>query len=248
MSIIKMMVSRPPLLQIGKCGNSENTRTCSVSACSSDPRKLVDPPNHITTNQSRKKVWIEAYGCSSSMNDSEIISGMLRSEGYDISENPQDASVKIIVTCSVKDNTEHKMLSRIAKLSESANPLVVAGCLPKADRLKVQAVNPSASLIGPGTVQKITDVVQSAVSGRKRIELEDDNESLQKLNIPKIRLNPIVSIVQIASGCLSECSFCQTKLAKAGLKSYRPGDILRQIRTDLNHGCKEIWLYSTDNG
>jgi threonylcarbamoyladenosine tRNA methylthiotransferase CDKAL1 len=248
MSIIKMMVSRPPLFQIGKCGNSENTRACSESAGSSDPRKLVHPPNHITTNQSRKKVWIEAYGCSSSMNDSEIISGMLRDEGYYISETPQDASVKIIVTCSVKDNTEHKMLSRIAKLSESANPLVVAGCLPKADRLKVQAVNPSASLIGPGTVQKITDVVQSAVSGRKRIELEDDNESLQKLNIPKIRLNPIVSIVQIASGCLSECSFCQTKLVKAGLKSHRPGDILRQIRTDLSHGCKEIWLSSTDNG
>ncbi|MDQ3976782.1 MAG: hypothetical protein M3264_09690, partial [Thermoproteota archaeon] len=62
MSIIKTMVSRLPLFQIGKCGNSENTRVCSESAGSSDPRKLVHPPNHITTNQSRKKVWIEAYG------------------------------------------------------------------------------------------------------------------------------------------------------------------------------------------
>jgi threonylcarbamoyladenosine tRNA methylthiotransferase CDKAL1 len=199
-------------------------------------------------NKAGRKVWIEAYGCSASINDSEIMSGLLRNDGYCIARNPQEASVNIIVTCSVKDNTEHKMLSRIAKLSESASPLVVAGCLPKADQLKVQAINPFASLIGPGTVQKITKVVQSAVSGSTQVELEDDAKLPQKINVPKLRLNPIVSIVQIASGCLSQCSFCQTKLVKAGLKSYRPGDILRQIRTDIAQGCREIWLSSTDNG
>jgi threonylcarbamoyladenosine tRNA methylthiotransferase CDKAL1 len=205
-------------------------------------------PSQRVSNKVGRKVWIEAYGCSANINDSEIMSGLLRDDGYCIARNPQEAAVNIIVTCSVKDNTEHKMLSRIAKLSESASPLVVAGCLPKADRLKVQAVNPFASLIGPGTVQKITEVVQSVVSGNAQTELGDDDKLPQKINVPKLRLNPIVSIVQIASGCLSQCSFCQTKLVKAGLKSYRPGDILRQIRTDVAQGCREIWLSSTDNG
>ena len=66
------------------------------------------------------------------------------------------------------------MLHRIAKLSESGNPLVVAGCLPKADRLKVESVNPTASLIGPDTIEKITEVVRSASSGRKQVELEEN--------------------------------------------------------------------------
>ena len=203
--------------------------------------------NDGTSTDAKGKFWIEAYGCSSSMNDSEIISGMLRNDGYQISETPQDASVNVIVTCSVKDTTEHRMLHRIAKLSELSNPLVVAGCLPKADRVKVESINSSASLIGPETIERITEVVRSAVSGRKRVELEGDKSS-QKLNIPKIRLNSIVSIVQIASGCLSECSFCQTKLVKGNLRSYRPGDIVRQIKADVLQGCKEIWLSSTDNG
>ena len=164
-------------------------------------------------SEAKEKVWIEAYGCSASINDSEIISGLLRNDGYEISETSHDASINIIVTCSVKDVTEHRMLHRIAKLSESGNPLVVAGCLPKADRLKVESVNPTASLIGPDTIEKITEVVRSASSGRKQVELEE-NKFNQKLNIPKLRLNSAVSIVQIASGCKSECSFCQTKSGK----------------------------------
>jgi MiaB-like tRNA modifying enzyme len=61
-------------------------------------------------------------------------------------------------------------------------------------------------------------------------------------------LNKSISIVEIASGCLSNCSFCQTKISKGNLKSYRPGSIVAQIRNDINDGCNEIWLTSTDNG
>jgi threonylcarbamoyladenosine tRNA methylthiotransferase CDKAL1 len=205
------------------------------------------PQNKESAIGAKGKFWIEAYGCSSSMNDSEIISGILRNDGYLISETPYDSSVNIIVTCSVKDATEHRMLHRIEKLTELGSPLVVAGCLPKADRRKVEALNPTASLMGPNTISKVTEVVGSAISGRKQVELEV-NESLPKLNIPKIRFNRVVSIVQIASGCLSECSFCQTKLVKGNLRSYRPGEIIRQIKADIKQGCKEIWLSSTDNG
>jgi threonylcarbamoyladenosine tRNA methylthiotransferase CDKAL1 len=244
------LVSKPLSAHVGDgYGNSKNSETCSGStAASFGPisGNLLKQPSQC--NKTGRKIWIEAYGCSANINDSEIMSGLLRDDGYCIARNPQEAAVNIIVTCSVKDNTEHRMLTRIAKLSESASPLVVAGCLPKADRPKVQAVNPFASLIGPGTVQKITEVVDSAILGNTQTELEDDGKLSRKINVPKLRLNPIVSIVQIASGCLSQCSFCQTKLVKAGLKSYRPGDILRQIRTDIAQGCREIWLSSTDNG
>jgi MiaB-like tRNA modifying enzyme len=63
-----------------------------------------------------------------------------------------------------------------------------------------------------------------------------------------MRLNPVISIVEIASGCMSECTFCQTKLAKGWLRSYRIGDIVKQIQSDIESGCKEFWLTSTDTG
>jgi MiaB-like tRNA modifying enzyme len=74
------------------------------------------------------------------------------------------------------------------------------------------------------------------------------NSGLEKLSIPKFRINPTISIVEIASGCLSECSFCQTKLAKGTLRSYRIGNIINQVKSDLSTGSHEIWLTSTDNG
>jgi MiaB-like tRNA modifying enzyme len=225
----------------------EKKRLGSITSTDCMPKDSSMPLNEETAINPKGRFWIEAYGCSSSMNDSEIISGILRNEGYLISKTPYDSSVNIIVTCSVKDATEHRMLHRVKKLTELGSPLIVAGCLPKAESRKVEALSPFASLMGPDTIEKVAEVVSSAISGQRQVELEV-NESSPKLNIPKIRLNPVVSIVQIASGCLSECSFCQTKLVKGNLKSYRPGDIVRQIKADINQGCKEIWLSSTDNG
>src|ERR1044072_3714073 len=60
-----------------------------------------------------RNVWIEAYGCSANIADSEIISGLLKNQGYNIVNSTDDADLNIIVTCSVKDSTEHKMLHRI---------------------------------------------------------------------------------------------------------------------------------------
>ncbi|HEX7032012.1 MAG TPA: MiaB/RimO family radical SAM methylthiotransferase, partial [Nitrososphaera sp.] len=89
-------------------------------------------------------------------------------------------------------------------------------------------------------------VVASALAGGRLVALEDS--PTDKVNIPRVRINPAISIVEIASGCMSECTFCQTKLAKGWLRSYRIGDIMRQVKADVEAGCKEVWLTSTDNG
>jgi MiaB-like tRNA modifying enzyme len=189
---------------------------------------------------------VEAYGCSASMADSEMISGLLKQAGYGLATSQDQGALAVIVTCSVKDTSEHRILGRIRSISKSGVPLVVAGCLPKADRARVEAVTHSASLLGPGSIDRIVSVADSAISGVREVALEDS--STDKVNIPRLRLNNSVSIVEIASGCLSECTFCQTKLAKGMLRSYRIGDIVRQIRSDVDSGCREVWLTSTDNG
>jgi threonylcarbamoyladenosine tRNA methylthiotransferase CDKAL1 len=196
--------------------------------------------------KAKPKVWVEAYGCSASMADSEMISGLLRDAGYDMATNSNEGALNLIVTCSVKDTTEHRMVTRIRTLSESGKPLVVAGCLPKADRAKVESLNSAASLLGPHSIENAAAVVGSALAGNRLVALDDS--ATDKINIPRVRLNPAISIVEIASGCMSECTFCQTKIAKGWLRSYRIGDILRQIQADVEAGCKEVWLASTDNG
>lgn len=190
------------------------------------------------------KIFVEAYGCSASFSDSEMISGLILNGGHTLVESPLESDLNLIVTCSVKDATANKMIHRIKSLK--SKPLVVAGCLPKAEQSTVEKFSKNASLLGPNSIGKTLQIIDTTLKGTKQIFLEDSD--ISKVGLPKVRLNPVVGIVEIASGCMSECSFCQTKISKGDLKSYRMGDIVRQVATEINDGCKEIWLTSTDNG
>ena len=190
------------------------------------------------------KIWVEAYGCSASFSDSEMISGLIVNGGHTLAENPEDSDLSVIVTCSVKDATASKMIHRIKE--SNSKPLVVAGCLPKAEKDTVEKFAENASLLGPNSIGKTLQVIQSTLDGNKLIALDDSD--ISKVGLPKIRLNSAVGIVEIASGCMSECTFCQTKLAKGDLQSYRIGDVVRQVKTEISEGCSEVWLTSTDNG
>lgn len=190
------------------------------------------------------KIFVEAYGCSASFSDSEMISGLILNGGHTLVDSSSESDLNIIVTCSVKDATANKMIHRIKSLN--TKPLIVAGCFPKAEKSTVEKFSGNASLLGPNSLGKTLQVITSTLKGTKQIALEDSD--LSKVGLPKVRLNPVIGIVEIASGCMSECTFCQTKLSKGDLTSYRIGDIVRQIETEINEGCKEIWLTSTDNG
>ena len=190
------------------------------------------------------KIFVEAYGCSASFADSEMISGLIVNGGHTLATNSTESDLNLIVTCSVKDTTANKMMYRIKSLK--TKPLIVAGCLPKAEKENVEKFSENASLLGPNSLGKTLEVINSTLGGRKQIALEDSD--LSKVGLPKVRLNPTVGIVEIASGCMSECTFCQTKLSKGDLSSYRLGDIVRQVQTEIKEGCKEVWLTSTDNG
>ena len=190
------------------------------------------------------KIFVEAYGCSASFADSEMISGLILNGGHTLVDNSSESDLNIVVTCSVKDATANKMIHRIKSLK--SKPLDVAGSFPKAEKSTVEKFAENASLLGPNSLGKTLQVIDSTLNGRKQVSLEDSD--LSKVGLPKVRLNSVVGIVEIASGCMSECTFCQTKLSKGDLSSYRLGDIVRQVQTEINEGCKEVWLTSTDNG
>ncbi|MGH9933994.1 MAG: tRNA (N(6)-L-threonylcarbamoyladenosine(37)-C(2))-methylthiotransferase [Nitrososphaerales archaeon] len=192
------------------------------------------------------KVRIESYGCSASMADSEMIAGLLKSSGHELISDVNGADVNLIVTCAVKDVTANRMVYRIKDLTRIGKPLVVAGCLAKAEPDRIERLSPRASMLGPHALDQAVEVVNAALNGGRSVVLTDSTRP--KVNLPRLRFNPVVSIVEIASGCMSECTFCETRIAKGRLRSYRIGDIVRQVREDVRQGCREVWLTSTDNG
>src|SRR3989344_8852058 len=93
-------------------------------------------------------VYIETYGCSSSRNDSEIMAGLLERAGHIIVEKIDFADAIIINTCIVKSVTENKIVSRIKSVQQQHNKkLIIAGCMPAAQRHLVKKIAPAASLL-----------------------------------------------------------------------------------------------------
>jgi MiaB/RimO family radical SAM methylthiotransferase len=87
---------------------------------------------------------------------------------------------------------------------------------------------------------------ENQLDDKKQLEYLNCNPEI-KLNLPKVPQNKLISINQISEGCLGNCSYCKTKLAKGKLFSYPQKEILKSIESDLVNGAKEIWLTSQDN-
>lgn len=193
-----------------------------------------------------QKFYIETFGCSANVADGEIIAGLLKENSIRPVKKPNEADINILVTCTVKTATSHRMLHRIKELSSCNSPLVIAGCMTKTERDLIENINPYASLLGPEDIDKIVETVRNAIRGRRNIYL--NGSSQPKLLFPRIRRNQIIGIIKISSGCLGKCSFCQVKIAKQKLTSYTPQSIKNEVKQAIYEGCKEIWLTSQDNG
>jgi threonylcarbamoyladenosine tRNA methylthiotransferase CDKAL1 len=190
------------------------------------------------------RIFIDVYGCSANMADWEMAAGLLREAGHSIVPDPEGADASVVLTCTVKTPTENKVVKRIRELSEGEGVLVVAGCMPKAQRGLVAEVVPDASMVGPDDLLSIVDVVESALAG-VRVEAVDGGP-MDRSCLPRVRRNPVIHIAPIASGCLGDCSYCIVKHARGRLHSFPAEMIGEDARRAIEGGCREIWVTAED--
>ncbi len=190
------------------------------------------------------KIYVEAYGCSANLADSEMVQGLLGRAGHTIIGEPGSADASVILSCTVKTPTQRKIEKRIRELHMLGRPLVIAGCMPKAQRDLVAEIAPGASMMGPDNIREVVGVVEAALRGEKKEALEGG--SPDKTCLPRIRENPVVHIAPIASGCLGSCSYCIVKRARGGLTSFPAEAIINDATGALESGCREIWVTAED--
>ena len=184
------------------------------------------------------KIFFITQGCSNNVADTETMQGILQKEGYGIVQTAEQADLIVINSCTVKNATEKDFFRCLKALPKK--PIVIAGCIAQTDPEKL----PEVSLLGTTQINNITYVVEQTLQGNRIILTKKENN--QRLNLPKIRKNPIIEIIPINRGCLGSCTFCKTKAARFNLLSFETEAILQQIKTAVNQGIKEIWLTSQD--
>jgi MiaB-like tRNA modifying enzyme len=164
----------------------------------------------------------------------------LSSLGYEVhsGDNIRDADTVLIFTCDVISTTENRMWKRMEDISSSGKNLMVAGCLASIAPDEIKRRFPSAAIFQSMGLD----------------ELEKSLEEIQRKNTreaSKINFSPsgerIDTIVPISSGCVGNCSYCITKIARGTVSSYHEDEIIRMIRSGLQNGRKEILLTSQDS-
>ena len=192
------------------------------------------------------KVFIESYGCTFNQADGQIIAGNLLENDIDLVDSIDEADVVIVNTCYVKLPTEDKMTFRIQKLQREYpdKKIIVGGCMVEIDPEKLDKIGPDISWIGPHQLNKSADVVNATYCGDIIRETGFSKDS--KVNVPKLRDDSLIHILQICEGCLGACTFCCTRFARGPLNSYPIEDIIAEAREAIENGACEIQLTAQD--
>ena len=192
------------------------------------------------------KVFIESYGCTFNQADGQIIAGNLLENDIEIVDSIDEADVIIVNTCYVKLPTEDKMTYRIQRLQQDFpdKKIIVGGCMVEIDPGKLDKIGPDVSWIGPHQLNKSADVVNATYCGDVIRETGFSKDS--KVNVPKLKDDSLIHILQICEGCLGACTFCCTRFARGPLNSYPIAEIVAEARDAIENGACEIQLTAQD--
>ena len=181
-------------------------------------------------------IYVETYGCTANKADERLLIGLLKQEKHQIIDNIPDADVLILLTCTVIGTTEQRMLSRLKVFQKTHKKIIVAGCMPAVQADLIKTIVPKADLVSPDSPQYINNII----SGKK----PTFNKS-KKTRLPKDFVG-VIAPIAIAEGCLSSCSYCITHFARGRLRSFPAEEIVADVCSALNQGCKEIQLTAQD--
>ncbi|NXM38841.1 CDKAL methylthiotransferase, partial [Gymnorhina tibicen] len=198
-----------------------------------------------------QKIWIRTWGCSHNNSDGEYMAGQLAAYGYKITDDSAEADLWLLNSCTVKNPAEDHFRNSIKKAQEGKKKVVLAGCVPQAQPR--QEYLKGLSIIGVQQIDRVVEVVEETIKGhsvRLLGQKKDNGKRLggARLDLPKIRKNPLIEIISINTGCLNACTYCKTKHARGDLASYPIEELVDRAKQSFQEGVCEIWLTSEDTG
>ena len=201
-------------------------------------------------NNTEKKLFIETYGCQMNVADSEVVASVMKLAGYETTETLDDADAVFLNTCSIRDNAEQKIFSRLEFLNSlrkkrKGQRLVVGvlGCM--AERVKDELIaNHGVDIVaGPDSYLALPELISAAEVGEKAINVELSTTETYRDVIPqRIGHSRISGYISIMRGCNNFCSYCIVPYTRGRERSREPRSILNELADMQARGFKEVVL------
>lgn len=196
-----------------------------------------------------RKLYIESYGCQMNFSDSEIVASILADQGYNTTQNLEDADLVLVNTCSIRDKAEQTVRKRLEKYNavKRINPgmkVGVLGCM--AERLKEKFLDEEKivdMVVGPDAYKDLPNLLKEVEGGNDAVNVVLSKEETYG-DISPVRLgsNGINALVSITRGCDNMCTFCVVPFTRGRERSRDPQSILNEVKDLVEKGYKEITL------
>jgi ribosomal protein S12 methylthiotransferase len=199
-----------------------------------------------------KKLYLESLGCARNQVDSEIMIGRLKKAGWALTDDPEQAEVIVVNTCSFIESAAEESIDAILELAQYkkegiCNRMVVTGCLPERYREDILASLPEVDVfLGTGAFNQIVNAVQDPKFTHQCVLPDPELTSLQQQNDPRDLSLPHLAYLKIAEGCSKSCTYCIIPRLRGKQNSRPLDDIVSEARRLVANGAKEVVLVAQD--
>jgi tRNA-2-methylthio-N6-dimethylallyladenosine synthase len=231
------------------------------------PLQMTNDTQHSSGSRT---IYLETFGCQMNELDSELVQDQLAALGYKFHSDRGTADVVLFNTCSVREQAENKVLSRVGELGVEKNDgrevvVGILGCLPEREGKKLLGKYPQLDFIcGPSELDHLPTMLHNAVAGerlsaadrsalqgnrsRRSAALSAADDNLELLDLARAfnpdhrRTTETSAYVRITRGCNKFCTYCVVPHTR-GAEVHRPPDaIVEECKQLVASGAVEITL------
>ena len=199
------------------------------------------------------KAGFISLGCAKNLVDTEVMLGIMREHGIEITNEPAEADILIVNTCAFIQSAKEESITTVLGMADyketgRCRSLIVAGCLGQRYGQQLLDEIPEANaIIGTGAWSRIMEVIQETLKGR-RLLIAGKDETIYDAKTPRLRTTPnYTAYIKIAEGCDHRCAFCAIPLIRGSFRSRSMEDIVTEASELAESGVREIVLIAQDS-
>lgn len=194
------------------------------------------------------KIYFDTLGCPKNFYDTNAAKYLLETEGYTMTDDPEDSDVIIVNTCGFIDDAKRESIQRILELADSKEDkqkLVVSGCLPKRFASDLKEEMPEVDLfIGVNEYGRLPELLKEMPE--TKVYISETYDSFLPFLKRDLGEHPYSATLKIAEGCDNRCAYCAIPYIRGGYRSKKKEDVLEEARYLASSGVKELILIAED--
>ena len=198
------------------------------------------------------KAGFISLGCAKNLVDTEVMLGILKEHGIELTTDPADADILLVNTCAFIQSAKEESITTVLDMADykesgRCRSLIVAGCLGQRYQQELLDELPEVdAILGVGAWNRVMEAVEETLKGR-RLVINGSEDIIYDAKTPRIATTPeYTAYVKIAEGCNNHCAFCAIPLIRGAYRSRKVEDICEEARRLAERGVKEINLIAQD--